>query len=131
MSSSILDNNNWSTLKSEATGVINISELHEGSRAKNTVLTKFTLESDTDQFKQLDFGYSDRVQVYCNGQILYSGNNGYRSRDYRFLGSIGYFDTVYLPLKRGNNEIIMTLSESFGGWGIQAKLGDMNGIKFQ
>ena len=36
-----------------------------------------------------------------NGMPLYRGDDSYRSRDYRFLGSIGWFDTVYLPLQAG------------------------------
>ena len=37
--------------------------------------------------------------VYLNGVALYRGDDTYRSRDYRFLGSIGWHDTVYLPLQ--------------------------------
>ena len=46
----------------------------------------------------LELGYSDRAIVYLNGERLYRGNATYRSRDYRFLGSIGLWDTIYLPL---------------------------------
>ena len=66
--------------------------------------------------------------MFFNDKLFYSGNNTYRTRDYRYLGSIGYFDEVYLPLKAGRNEIIMAVSESFGGWGIMAKLENMEGI---
>ena len=44
------------------------------------------------------------------------------SRDYRFLGTIGYFDAVYLQLKKGRNDLWIAVSENFGGWGIKAKL---------
>ena len=129
LNSTFLTNKNWQTLKSEDRGVINISSLHKGSREQNTVLTKVILQSTRDQIKRIDFGYSDRVHLFCNNQLIYSGNNGYRTRDYRFLGSIGYFDSVYLPLKKGANEVILAVSESFGGWGIQAKLENLEGIQ--
>jgi hypothetical protein len=34
---------------------------------------------------------------------------------------VGFFDTIYLPLKAGNNEISFAISEYFGGWGVMAK----------
>jgi sugar lactone lactonase YvrE len=30
---------------------------------------------------------------------------------------VGLFDTLYLPLERGDNEILFTVVEAFGGWG--------------
>ena len=55
----------------------------------------------------------------------------HRSRDYRFLGSIGYWDTVFLPLAQGDNELVVAVSESFGGWGVQARFQDPTGITFK
>lgn len=125
-----LKDKGWEFLKAEATGMVNIGALRQRDREKNTILARVTIQSDRDQTKRLDFGYSDQVQLYCNQQLLYSGNNGYRSRDYRYLGSIGYFDAVYLPLKKGTNELILSVSERFGGWGVQGKLEDLEGIQF-
>jgi len=71
---------------------------------------------------RVSFGYSDRVRVYLNGQLIYAGNNGYGSRDYRYLGTIGYFDQLRLPLRAGFNELWFAVSESFGGWGIMARI---------
>ncbi len=129
LSAALLTDKKWTTLKAEATGLTNIAILYERNRKINTVFAKVIIQSDSDQVKRLDFGYSDRVQVYCNQQIIYSGNNGYRSRDYRYLGSIGYFDSTYLPLKKGRNELILAVSEGFGGWGLQGKLENFDGIR--
>lgn len=49
-------------------------------------------------------------------------------RDYRFLGTIGLFDEVYLPLKKGENELWLAVTESFGGWGIKALIEDLAGL---
>ncbi len=121
----------WQNLKSEHTGLANISKVILPEREDDTVLAKLEINSESDQIKRLDIGYSDRMRVYCNGQIIYSGNNGFRTRDYRYLGTIGYFDAVYLPLQKGENTIILAVSESFGGWAIQGKLEDMTGLKVQ
>ena len=77
----------------------------------------------------LRFGYSDRVRVFLNGSLLYAGDNGYRSRDFRYLGTIGLFDSVPLALRPGDNELVMAVSESFGGWGVLAKVGEPNGMQ--
>lgn len=111
----------WQTLNTESTGLANLSRFSPVSDSTNTVLVKFTVDSDKDQLKKLDIGYSDRVKVYCNGNAVYAGNAGFRTRDYRYLGTIGYFDAVYLALKKGENTIIMAVSETFGGWGVMAK----------
>jgi hypothetical protein len=96
---------------------------------ENTVLAKTTLVSDRDATVRLDFGFSDRVGVYLNGRPLFAGSDSYRSRDYRFLGSIGWFDAVFLGLVRGENELVLAVSEDVGlGWGIQAKLDDPDGL---
>jgi hypothetical protein len=54
-----------------------------------------------------------------------SGDDTYRSRDYRFLGSIGWYDTLFLPLISGDNDLVVAVSEDFGGWGVQARLADI------
>ena len=121
----------WNKLKCNREGLGNIAQVApREDRTFNTVLAKVVIISDGEQTKRMDFGYSDRTKVYCNGQLLYAGNNGFRTRDYRYLGTIGYFDSVYLPLKAGRNEIIFAVSESFGGWGLQAKLENHQDISF-
>jgi hypothetical protein len=119
----------WKPLAVEATGLANISRLSAIIDSANTVLAKFIVISDKDQVKKLDFGYSDRAKVYCNGIALYSGNASFRARDFRFLGTFGYFDAVYLPLKKGENTIVLAISETFGGWGVMAKWENMEYLK--
>jgi hypothetical protein len=36
---------------------------------------------------------------------------------------------VYLPLKKGHNEIWIAVSEDFGGWGIKGLIPDLTGLK--
>ncbi|MCG8700343.1 MAG: hypothetical protein MI922_19975 [Bacteroidales bacterium] len=114
----------WHETKVEFTGLLNINRYCDKTKTENTCLVKTTINSNRDVIKKLDFGYSDMAQIYCNGTIIYEGQRIYRSRDYRYLGTIGYFDAVYLPLKKGANEIIVVVSENFGGWGLKAKLND-------
>ncbi|MFC2124932.1 family 16 glycoside hydrolase [Bacteroidota bacterium] len=118
----------WTKLSVESSGTANLARVGIFSQETNTVFVKKIIKSNKDQIKRLDLGFSDMVIVYINGRAVYSGDNAYRSRDYRYLGTIGYFDSVYSTLKKGDNEIIIAVMERFGGWGIKAKFDDPDGI---
>ncbi|MFC1725867.1 hypothetical protein ACFL4T_09585 [candidate division KSB1 bacterium] len=119
----------WKKLNSESTGITNLARLNGIDESKNTVFVKLTVLSDKAQVKKISFGYSDRIKVYFNDVLIYGGTNFYSSRDYRYLGTIGLFDELFLQLKEGENSLWMAVSESFGGWGIMAQFEDMEGIK--
>ena len=118
----------WKKLATEHGGFANLARLYPVTDS-NTVYAKVTVTSDKDQIKKLDFGFSDRVKLFCNGQAIYSGDNSFRTRDYRYLGTIGYFQSIYLPLKKGENTIMLAVSETFGGWAVMAKWENMDGIQ--
>jgi len=121
----------WKPLASEFTGTANLAQVNTRAEGENTVVAKFTVTADAAMVKALNFGYSDVAYVYCNGRLLYSGQRKFRSRDYRYLGTIGYFDTIYLPLQSGENEIWVAVSEQMGGWGVRAKFADTEGVTVQ
>ena len=84
------------------------------------------IESDRDQVKRLSIGYSDEVSVFLNGRILFRGRSAQSFRDPGFLGIISPDDdAVYLPLKKGSNDLILAVSELGGGWGFICRLTDM------
>ncbi len=116
----------WET---EADGLLNISQTGALGEKKNAVLLKITIDSENDLLKMMNFGFSDVAKIFVNGKAVWLGSDVYRSRDYRFLGTMGYFDSVYLDLKSGKNEILVMVAENFGGWGFKARFENMNGIK--
>ena len=82
-----------------------------------------TIQSDRDQVKRLSIGYSDEVSVFLNGRILYRGRSAQNFRDPAFLGIVNpENDAVYLPLKKGANELLLAVSELGGGWGFICRL---------
>ena len=97
----------------------------------NTVFAKIVITSKMAQIKLFEFGYSDRVVAILNGQPIYGGTNRWRSRDYRYLGTVGLFDAIYLNLKKGKNTLLMAVSEDFGGWLITGKFADPSGIEIK
>ena len=90
------------------------------SSCASNASARFTVSSGAPQ--RVELGFSDRALVFLNRRLLYDGDDTYRSRDYRFLGSIGWYDALHLPLEEGANELAVAVSEDFGGWGVQARL---------
>ena len=90
------------------------------------VYARTTIDSDRDQVKKLFIGYSDDVSVFLNGKILYRGRSAQSFRDPGFLGIMNpENDAVYLPLKKGKNELLLAVSELGGGWGFICRLSEL------
>ena len=98
-------------------------ELQPGMKV---VYARTDIDSDRDQIKKLYIGYSDDVSVFLNGRILFRGRSAQNFRDPGFLGIVNpENDAVYLPLKKGSNELVLAVSELGGGWGFICRLADM------
>jgi hypothetical protein len=90
------------------------------------IYARTSIDSDRDQVKKLEIGYSDDVSVFLNGKILYRGRSAQSFRDPGFLGIVNpENDAVYLPLKKGSNELMLAISELGGGWGFICRLADV------
>ncbi len=100
---------------------------HDGTD-QNTVFARITIQATSEMIKLFHFGYSDRIVAILNGKPIYKGTNQFRSRDYRYLGTIGLFDAIFLPLEKGTNSLLLAVSEDFGGWGVTGKFADREGI---
>lgn len=87
------------------------------------VFARTKIRSVRDQVLKLRIGYSDEVVLFLNGIPLYAGNNGLGFRQGNFLGLLDpESDAVYLPLKKGDNELMVAVTEFFGGWGFMCRL---------
>lgn len=118
----------WSALEAEPTGITNLARLH-GLAEGDTVVARVRVHADETRAVRVAFGYSDSVRVYANGQLLYVGDNGYQTRDYRYLGTIGAFDELWPVLEAGENELAFAVGESFGGWGLLCRIPDRTGLR--
>jgi hypothetical protein len=100
--------------------------------AKETrvVLGRTEVYSDRAQTVKMSFGYSDEATVFLNGQSLFTGKSAWRFRDQDFNGVMDVEnDALYLPLKKGRNELLLTVKEYFGGWGFICRLESTTGLK--
>ncbi len=108
----------WKPVAADQRGLVDVSRYYpRKSRAGDCVLARTTIPAENDSLLRVGFGYSDIITVFLNRQPLYSGNATYRSRDKSFLGIVGYFDELFLPLKKGDNELLVLIGETMGGWG--------------
>jgi hypothetical protein len=108
----------WQQATPEASGLVNLARYTgRTGRQPDCIYARATLESDAGGAREYLFGYSDYIEIYLNGDILFSGNSAYQKRDPSFLGIVGLFDAIHLPLKQGENELVFMVAESFGGWG--------------
>jgi len=115
----------WTRIESDATGLVDVAR-HAGrlGRAPDCVFARTTLRADEQEIREIQVGYSDAVSVFLNGEPVFTGTSAYRQRDPSFLGIVGLFDALYLPLEAGENEVLLIVAESFGGWGFMCRDGD-------
>ncbi len=117
-----ISKHHWTPLSVETNGIANLARVARKSAVLETVMARTAIHSTSSEIRLMHFGYSDRVRIYLNGKLLFAGNAAWRSRDYRFLGTVGFEDAVALHLLPGENELIAVVSETFGGWAIAAYL---------
>ena len=115
----------WRKVEGEPSGLV-VLEKHvtlPKEVERPAILARLVIDSPSARVRRFDFGYSDEVTVFLNGQPLFSGDARYSHDNPRQEGLIGFWQgTVYLPLKKGRNELILSLAEVFGGWGLMGRL---------
>jgi sugar lactone lactonase YvrE len=120
-----LSNLKWLPAETEPTGLLNIARFipHVGQEP-DCVLIRRNIPADKEEIRKFVFGYSDEVSLFLNGKILFRGKAQFRLRDAHFQGVVGLHDAVFLPLVKGDNELILMVTETFGGWGIMGQLAE-------
>jgi hypothetical protein len=132
----------WQTVEAEPPGIVPIYRYRMAPHPRVTFQTDWstrlepqpgtgliyartTIQADRSAVRKLYLGYSDEVSVFLNGRILYRGRSAQSFRDPGFLGIVSADDdALYLPLRKGANELVLALSELGGGWGFVARLAD-------
>ncbi|HEY7697681.1 MAG TPA: hypothetical protein VIE88_04655, partial [Vicinamibacteria bacterium] len=115
----------WKKLETETSGLLVLLRYVErperGKRA--TVLAKQTFTSSSAARMPFHLGYSDEVTVFLNGEPLFTADDSYSFDRPRREGLIGLDQgTVYLPMRAGENELVLAVTDVFGGWGLMGQL---------
>jgi hypothetical protein len=95
------------------------------------VWLKVKLKTPKAQTRRVELGFNDEIWLYINGISLYTDKNVFGTPASKPpLGRIStdnaHFD---LPLKEGINELLVGISNNFYGWGLIARLDNMEGIE--
>ncbi len=116
------NNKEWTPVEHEPSGLINLSRYRPLIKGKpSLVYARAILKSDKKKRIKLEFGYSDDLTIFQNRLPIYSGRAGFHSREPLYYGLVGYHDAIYLDLEKGNNEIVLQVTENFGGWGFMMR----------
>ncbi len=77
----------------------------------------------------LDLGFSDIATVFVNRRPHAKLDASYSFDRPRREGLIGFDQArLFLPLQAGDNELAILLTDSFGGWGLMARLAGCDGV---
>jgi sugar lactone lactonase YvrE len=110
----------WRDVKAEPSGLLDLSRHAQRNRGRvDCIFARATVHAEEATRKRFRFGYSDAVSIFLNGEPVFQGSSAYTQRDSSFLGILGTFDNLHLPLKKGDNELLVLVAEQFGGWGVK------------
>jgi hypothetical protein len=113
----------WPAFSVEPTGVIVIGRHLARPARQSATIARLVLRAPAEGAQRIRLGYSDYVTIFVNGRPLFFGDAHYSYDAPRQEGLIALSQaTFWLPLARGDNEILFAVSDGFGGWGLTAQL---------
>ncbi|MBA4849430.1 hypothetical protein [Emticicia sp. BO119] len=120
-------------IEAESKGMINLTRKLGGNTPRRVVWLKTKLKAAENQKNVMQLGFSDDVWVFLNNQMIYLDKNTYLQPPMRKYpeGRISIQNAkVNLTLKQGENELLIAVANDFYGWGIIARLENMEGVEF-
>lgn len=127
------DSTEWENIEAERLGLVNLTRVFGATERGTRRLTwlKINIESDQEQKRRLDLGFSDEVWVLINKNLLYIDKNYYGAPIMKEpRGRCAIENTSFdIPLQKGKNELWIGVGNFFFGWGIVARLESVEGLK--
>jgi hypothetical protein len=124
----------WQQSTAEPDGTLNLNRYATKQRAGNyrnnsedVVWLRYEWEASQAGLQPLSFEFTNRCFVYCNQQRLFSGNNSFALKGPEYLGNLDKqlrANTLYLPVRKGKNTLMVAVSSISNGWGFIAQLAD-------
>lgn len=121
----------WHTLQAERRGLVNLSRLYGKTDGRRAVWLRIKLKAAKEQVRKVDFGFCNEAWVFINGSIAfcdknYDGEAIQKNPD----GTCSLENASFnLPLKEGENELLVGIANTAFGWAIIARLDSMEGIE--
>ncbi len=120
----------WTEVTAEPSGLLPINKYVKKSKAGSfernedeVVWVKHTFSGSNGATRKFYFDFSDNVEVFFNGKLIFSGKNSFRYKGLTHRGDIRLEgQMLYLETKSGENEILCAVSDRANGWAILGKL---------
>jgi hypothetical protein len=99
---------------------------------ETTAAARVHVVAEKDGLYVLDLGWSDEATVFLDGRPLFRGEAAYSFDNPRRDGLIGYDQArLFLPLRAGDNELLVVVEDGFGGMGLMARFPDPSGLRLE
>jgi hypothetical protein len=106
----------------DSTGAVLTDSVMTGRIAGSRIVyARTTITASRDELRRLQFAYGNGIVIYLNGRPLaFAMNPGGLRSNLGVMAPVG--DAVYLPLRRGPNQLVFAIIECTGGWAYSARL---------
>lgn len=97
-----------------------------------TTSARLHLRAEVAGPRRLDLGWSDTATVYLNGRPLFHADAGYSFDRPRQEGLVHLGQaSVFLPMEAGDNELVVVVTDDFGGWAVMGRFPDDRGLRIE
>ncbi|HEY8258229.1 MAG TPA: hypothetical protein VIG08_11305 [Gemmatimonadales bacterium] len=113
----------------DSTGAVMVDSVMTGKiEGSRVVYARTTITAARDETRRMQYAYSNGVVIYLNGRPLaFAMNPGGLRSNLGVMEKAG--DAVYLPLKRGKNQVVLAIIQCTGGWAFSARLDSPGGAR--
>ncbi|MGB3798627.1 MAG: hypothetical protein WA952_02365 [Lewinella sp.] len=128
------DDAGWDPIAAERFGLVNLSRKFGATPfgEQRVVWLRTTITAKEAQLRRLDLGFSDGVLLFLNGGLLGMDRSVYLSPGMTEPEGRLSIDNSHweLPLRAGENELLIAVTNFFYGWGITARLDNGRGLRY-
>ncbi len=123
----------WKPVGVERRGLVNLTRLYPGKDfVRRVIFLKTTVHSNQARTCQMQLGFLNEVWVFLNGEWLYVDKNYFGTPIAKQRGRISILNsTITVPLRQGDNELMIGVGGGFYGWGVMVRVEEMEGITFK
>ncbi|WP_312336834.1 hypothetical protein [Sphingobacterium sp.] len=117
-------------IATERYGLINLTRRFGSAEKRRIVWLKAVITTKEPTSVNLQLGFSDEIWLILNDQITYTDKNIFRQNMKKYPdGRISIQNgNIRLKLKKGENQLLVGVSNDFYGWGFMARLENMENI---
>jgi hypothetical protein len=105
----------WKKLTSQKYSKVDLASLFEQNRHV-LIYAYARIKSPVPQTVRATFGSNDGIEIFCNGRRIF--------RKHQKRNLMPDEDSCMLPLKAGDNHILLKVDQGSGGWGFSFRLPD-------